>query len=224
MRESRQSGFTLIEVLIASTILVPILFAIISTQDIVGTTMDANDRRADAGDQARRVARRLRQIVRPALLSTVSVQAMQTDVDAAVAAEAARYAADPLGTPDYIPTLGEWISPAGLDPRPNVQFVCAAGELAVNASKVTAPRSLEFRMDPKEADNDLDDDGDGIVDEGRLHYVYGGLSIVLLENVESCTFALDKGMLLLDLTVARRDRSGRIHRVNIQQKVYLRNN
>ncbi len=224
MTKSPEHGFTLIEVLISSVIIVPILFAVISTKDVVRNTISANERRADTGDHVRRIARRLRQLVRPGLLSTVKIRATQADVDLATAEEAARFAAKPLGIPMYIPTLDDWISPGNLNPRDNIQFQGADDGLAMNASALTSPRVLEFRIDPNEADNDLDDDGDGIVDEGKLHFQYDGLSFVLLENVESCTFALDDGILLLSLQVARSDASGRIHRASIRQRVYLRNN
>ncbi|MHC4514868.1 MAG: prepilin-type N-terminal cleavage/methylation domain-containing protein, partial [Planctomycetota bacterium] len=90
MKKPTESGFTLVEVLISSVILIPILFAILSTRDVVGTTIAANQRRADAGDQVRRVARRVRQMARPGLASTVRVRATKADVDAATAAEAQR--------------------------------------------------------------------------------------------------------------------------------------
>lgn len=64
MKKSTEGGFTLLEVMITAALLLPILFAIVSTKEVVIKTVSANDRRADAGDQVRRVARRLRQIVR----------------------------------------------------------------------------------------------------------------------------------------------------------------
>ncbi|MHC4813788.1 MAG: prepilin-type N-terminal cleavage/methylation domain-containing protein [Planctomycetota bacterium] len=224
MKKPTESGFTLVEVLISSVILIPILFAILSTRDVVGTTIAANQRRADAGDQVRRVARRVRQMARPGLASTVRVRATKADVDAATAAEAQRLIDNPTGTPLHIPVIGEWIAPNELDPRPNLQFAAADGKLAVNAAAITTPRAFEFELDPNELDNDKDDDGDGIVDEGKLHFRYDDTSFVLLDNVEDCTFAMDNGVLVLFLRAARRDASGRVHRALIQQRIYFRNN
>ena len=224
MTKSSEGGFTLLEVLITSVVIVPILFAVISTKDVVSNTISSNERRADAGDQVRRVARRLRQLLRPTLVSSLGVRANQADIDAATAAEALRQIEDPGDPPIYIPAMNEWIPPSELDPRPNIQFRSAVSFPAVNAAALTAPRAMEFRIDSNETDNDIDDDGDGIVDEGKLYFTYGANSFVLLNNVEFCTFTVESSVVLLNLQVARVDNTGRIHRASIQQRIFLRNN
>ncbi len=224
MKESTERGFTLIEVLVSSVILLPILFAVLTTRDLVGSTVAANQRRADTADQVRRVARLVRQMARPALASTVRVRAIQADVVAITAAEQQRLIDNPTGTPIHIPVVDEWISPNELDPRPNLQFVAADGKLAVNAAAITTPRSFEFKLDPNELDNGQDDDGDGLVDEGKLYFHHDGSSFVVLDRVEDCTFTMDNGVLILFLRAVRRDSSGRVHRALIQQKIFLRNN
>jgi prepilin-type N-terminal cleavage/methylation domain-containing protein len=219
-----ERGFTLLEVMVSSVILVPILLAILATRDVVGITMNTNERRADVGDHLRRVARRVRKIARPGLISSARVKANQGDIDEAEAAELIRQTENPLDPPIYIPTLGEWIAPKEDDPRPNIQFVAADGRLALNASATTTSRSLEFELDPGEVDNDKDDDGDGLVDEGKLYFRYETSSYVLLDNVEACTFAMRQGMLMLFVQVARHDARGRIHRASTQQRILMRNN
>lgn len=224
MTTSTERGFTLLEVMVSSVILVPILLAILATRDVVGITMNTNERRADVGDHLRRVARRVRKIARPGLISSVRVKANQDDIDEAEAAELLRQTENPLDPPIHIPVLGEWVSPNEDDPRPNVQFVAADGKLALNASATTTPRSLEFELDPGEVDNDVDDDGDGLVDEGKLYFRYESSAFVLLDNVESCAFAMRRGVLVMCLQVARTDARGRIHRASTEQRILLRNN
>jgi len=224
MKTTTEQGFTLIEVLISSLILVPILLAILATRDLVGSTMNTNERRADVGDHLRRVTRRVRKIARPGLVSSVRVRAIQVDIDEAEAAEHRRKTDNPVSAPIPIPDLGEWVSPNEDEPRPNIRFVAADGKLALNASAITTPRSLEFELDANELDNDKDDDGDGLVDEGKLFFRYETSSFVLLDNVESCTFAMSDGMLVLSLQVARHDASRRVHRASMQQRILLRNN
>ena len=68
-----ERGFTLLEVMVSSVILVPILLAILATRDVVGITVNTNERRADVGDHLRRVARRVRKIARPGLISSAKV-------------------------------------------------------------------------------------------------------------------------------------------------------
>jgi type II secretory pathway pseudopilin PulG len=142
MRRSSESGFTLVEVLISAAVLLPILLAVISAKEVVSNSIATNERRADTADQVRKVARRLRQIIRAGLFSTIKFRATQADIDEAEAKEAERIAENPLGTPIYIPTLGEWISVAELQPRSNLRFQAAAGTLAINAGARTPPRSL----------------------------------------------------------------------------------
>lgn len=224
MRTVQEQGFTLIEVLVSSVILIPILMAVLATRDVVGTTMNANERRADVGDHLRRVARRVRKIARPGLISSVRARALQVDIDAAQDAENRRAIDNPLSAPIPIPALGDWVHPNEDDPKINIRFVCADGRLALNAAAITTPRSLEFELDPNELDNDKDDDGDGLIDEGKLFFRYGGTSMVLLDNVESCTFAMKNGILILSLQVAGHDARGRIHRAMTKQRIMMRNN
>ena len=224
-RSATERGFTLVEVVVTSVVLVPILFAILSTRDVVTRTISTNDRRADTSNHVRRVSRRVRQIARPGLLSSVKTRALQLDIDLAIAAESQRQIKDPTGEPVFMPALGDWISPYEFGSRNSLQFMSADGNLALNSGAVTAPRSLEFELDPNEFDNGIDDDKDGIVDEGKLYFRYDGSSYVLLANVEACTFSFQDGVLVLFLQAARRENTGkRMHRASVRQRIYFRNN
>lgn len=86
--------------------------------------------------------------------------------------------------------------------------------------------SLEFVLDGNELDNAVDDDGDGLVDEGSLAMADSTSSsgpVALVLGVESCAFSLDGRLAQLILQCARQDQSRRLHRVTRDIKVYLRN-
>ena len=93
----QESGFTMIEMAIVMTILLPILAGIAVTTSTVNSTVEANSRRADVMTYSRRMSQRIAKLVRPAQMSTITVQAVAQDVAMARAA-----------------TIGEWIAPTDL--------------------------------------------------------------------------------------------------------------
>ena len=90
----RQGGFTMIEMSIVMTILVPLMVGIAVTTSSVNDTMEANSRRADVMTYCRRMSQRIAKLVRPAQMTTIQVQAVQLDVTMLRAA-----------------AIGEWIAP-----------------------------------------------------------------------------------------------------------------
>jgi len=203
----QESGFTMIEMAIVMTILLPILAGIAVTTSTVNSTVEANSRRADVMTYSRRMGQRIAKLVRPAQMSTITVQAVAQDVAMARAA-----------------TIGEWIAPTDLVWRPGIEFKSASGLLSMNAKLSTSPRRIVFKLDPAETDNDADDDGDGFVDEGTVTLVQNNVTLAILRDVEECTFALDERMLKMRLRVARRATNGRVYRSFLEQQFYLRNN
>ena len=79
-------------------------------------------------------------------------------------------------------------------------------------------------MDASETDNDVDDDGDGLIDEGALHYETENVRVTLLDGVETCEFTLDGSVLIFALHIARLDSSRRVRRAVVERRIYLRNN
>ena len=206
MRGSKADGFTLVEVMIVMVVSVPIFLAVLSTSERVGRTVDATERNADASETVRRVAERVGHLVRAAHRSTFRVRATQADVTAAKAS-----------------VVGEWISAPDLDPRPNIQFQSASGTLSMNANSLTSPRELEFVLDANEDANGTDDDGDGLVDEGKLFLRYESARMAIADGVESCSFELDGQVIKFSVQCAKRDRSGHVHRVVAQHLWCARN-
>ena len=207
MKNSRCGGFTLLELMIATLIFVPVLVAISATTRTVSGTINANDQSAEVLESLRRSMQRVAQLVRPCSMTTVRLQAIQADVDAGRAA-----------------TVGEWIDPTDLQACPGIRFRSADGVLSMNATALTPPREIYFVMDSNEIDNDLDDDGDGMVDEGRVHLLYDTTRLTLADSIENCSFTTDGRLLRISMQSVRRDASRRVFRATVEQVFYLRNN
>ena len=94
----------------------------------------------------------------------------------------------------------------------------------MNAALNTAPRSLTFAMEDGETANGIDDDGDGLIDEGAVRLVHDNSTVAMISGVEDCGFCFDGRMLGIRLRVARRDGQGRTFRGYQEQWYYLRNN
>ena len=116
------------------------------------------------------------------------------------------------------------LAPALVIWRPGIRFQAASGKLFLNAALSTAPRTLTFEMEPGELANGLDDDGDGLVDEGAVTLVHDSITVTVVRNIETCEFAIEGRILTSRLRVAIRDSKGRIHRAYVEQQLYMRNN
>lgn len=202
-----QSGFTMVELSIVMMILIPVLAGIATTTETVNSTMVANTRSADAMSHCRAMTQRIGSLIRPAQMSTIQVQAVAADVTALRAA-----------------SVGEWIAPTDLVWRPGIEFLAASGLLSMNAALSTSLRRVSFAIDANEIDNGLDDDGDGLVDEGVITLLQNGTTLAILRDVEECRFSLDGRILSMRLRVARDDKNGRVYRSFLEQRFYLRNN
>ncbi|MHC5065117.1 MAG: hypothetical protein ACYTG5_14215 [Planctomycetota bacterium] len=206
-REKEQGGMTLVELSIVVTIMVPILAGIAVTTKTVNSTMVANTRAADAHTHARRMGQRVGSLLRPAKISSIKVQAVAADVTALRAT-----------------TVGEWIDSTDLIWRPGIEFLAASGLLSMNAALSTSTRRISFALEAGETANGVDDDGDGLVDEGEITMLQNGNTLAILREVEECSFSMDGRVLSLRLRVARSDRQGVVYRSSIEQRFYLRNN
>lgn len=214
---ARERGFSLVEGLILVAVSLPILGSVIVTTKMVGSELESSEANAGAADTCRRVGQRIAQLVRAGALSTCRTRATKDDVDAATAANA-------LDPSVVIPAKGEWIAPPDERERTTFRFQAAKGDLAMNPAALTPPRQFEFVLESGETDNDLDDDGDGLVDEGNLTLREGSTVLQVATGIERCAFRLVGSVLTFELRSARRDDAGRVHRSTTRQEVCLRNN
>jgi len=197
--------------MITATVLVPILAVIATSVHVLSRNIAVDDARSDSTESLRQSVQRVVETLRPAVRSTFRVRANQDDVD---------WFTTNLMTP---PTLGDWIEVRDLTPRDEVRFQSADGEMSMNAANLTGDRRLFFVRDAAELDNDADDDGDGYVDEGELRFEYEGNVITLASNIESFVATLEGKLITLDLSNARTDGKGWVHRAAVRQSFFMRN-
>ncbi len=196
VRSSSAAGFTLLELLAVSALMLPILIVLLSSVDVVQNSMNVNEGRASMMQTMHRVSDELEQQLRPAALSTVEHRV----------------------TPG-----GAWEDPVELQPAVGMRFQCADGSLSMNATALTSVRTFELVLEEGEIDNGTDDDGDGMVDEAYLMRRQDGDSWPIARGVESLTFTMEGRIVRVSLTCARRTNDGRVVRSSIQRNCFVRN-
>ncbi len=207
VRSSSAAGFTLLEVLMASALMLPILIVVLSTVDVIQNSMNVNEGRASLMQTLHRVSDELERQLRPAALSTVEHRV----------------------TPG-----GAWEDPIELQPAVGMRFRCADGPPSMNtraihprpidAAATTSVRTFELVLEEGEIDNGIDDDGDGMVDEAYLMRRQDGDSWPIARGVESLTFTMEGRIVRVSLTCARRMNDRRMVRSTIQRNCFVRNN
>lgn len=208
---NRQAGLSVVEVLISCILIVPLILVATSTGKLAVGSMAADDRASEAAQLVHGITKRLDQLFRSGLRSTCQMRAEQSDVDAAVAAGE---------TP---PSIGDWITAPELSPRSGICMRSTEGVQSLLGAAVTASRCVEFVIDDNETDNDVDDDGDGLVDEGALRFESDGIDFDLATDLEGCTFELDGDVLRIGISFARRDALGRVFRTFSTYSIWMRN-
>ncbi len=201
-----QQGFTLVEAALVAGLLAVLMASISSVLGAAQNSIKADDKIAVAMESLQRTAVRTAQILRPCSISTYRVPATAADV------------------PLYAGAAGEWMEPIEADPRPAVRFQSANGQLSLNAAELTGVRSLYVQPENGETPNGVDDDGDGLIDEGRLMLDYDGVPVAWTCGIESCAFPLTGRLLTIELRSAVPGRAGAVQRFAVREVLYLRNN
>lgn len=204
---STQAGFTLIETLVAMAFLLPMLLGAVQLTQVIGRSVDTNATSTQSQAHLQRTLRTITEFVQTSKLSTLRMQATQADVDLGLAT-----------------SIGEWIGATELVWRPGIQFLSASGLLSMNARLNTSTRHVLFTMEAGESANLVDDDGDGLVDEGQITLLHEGTEVAVVNRVEHCSFMLEGRVLHARIGVARRAGDGRIDRAILERSIYLRNN
>lgn len=201
-----QSGFTLIEVVLVSALLAVAVGAVAMSVRTTTQSLTADDLVARAMETLQRSAVRIALIARPCAITTYRVLSDSADVPVRATAP------------------GEWIEPMDAEERSSIRFAAADGRLSMNAASLTTPRTFRLVLDDGETANAADDDGDGMIDEGRVTMTYNGTDVVMASNVESCTFELTGRLLTIRMRSAARGRGDNVQRFAIEETIYLRNN
>ncbi|HLU38414.1 MAG TPA: hypothetical protein VK081_03460 [Planctomycetota bacterium] len=184
-----EAGTSLVEVVVAASILLVVLVAVGSTAETASRTMRTNDERAATTERMLRFLQRVAPMTRAGVLSTYRVEATVADLSA-----------------DRASAPGEWIEPIDGEPRAAIRFQAADGNLALRAGSLTAPIVLRYVRDPAEATGapGIDDDGNGLIDDGRIVLVHQGVETTVATGVEECSFTLEGASLVVTLRAARR--------------------
>lgn len=202
----QEQGFTLVEVTLVASLLAMVMAAVTSCLFTATESIHRDDRVAVSMEALQRSVVRVSQIMRPCSISSYRVMSVAGDV------------------PLYANTAGEWMEPIDGDPRPQIQFQAASGTLSLNANDLTDPRTLRLQLENGETDNDVDDDGDGLIDESRLILEYDGIPVAIASGIESATFTLTGRLLEIELKSAARARDGSVQRFTAKEVLYMRNN
>jgi len=215
--QSNQRGFTLLELLVVCAIAVPILGSVFATNMLVRGEVESGDTSASVAESCRTAGQRVSLYARSGLLSTCAVRATQDDVNAATAAQA-------LNPSVVVPSIGDWIAPPVGAERTTFRFQAADGVLSMNAAALTPAREFQFVIDDNETANGIDDDGDGMIDEGKLELRINTSQLELIATgVELCRFSLTGRVLSVRLQCARRDHQGHVYRAVVTHSIYMRN-
>ncbi len=202
-----QAGFTLIESTLALVFLLPVLLGAVQLTRIIGRTVDTNATSTQTQANLQRTLRTITEFVQTTKMSTLRMQAVASDVNSGAAT-----------------FVGEWIDPTDLVWRPGIQFLSASGLLSMNARLNTSTRRVVFNLEISESANLIDDDGDGLVDEGQITLLHEGNEVAVVNNVEFCSFMLEGRVLHTRVGIARRAGDRRIDRAVLERSIYLRNN
>jgi len=207
LRRESECGLSMLETVLAFTFLLPVLGGIVGMTAGLTRAVDTQATSTQSQALLQRSFQTISTFVQSAKMSTLRMQAVTADVAGGLAT-----------------SVGEWIGPTELVWRPGVEFLSATGLLSMNARLSTSTRRIVFTMDLTETANGTDDDGDGLVDEGRVTLLHEGTEVAVVRNVEVCEFELEGRLLRMRVAIARRAGDGRVDRARLERSIYLRNN
>lgn len=193
---TKPHGFALVELVVVCAILAPVLYVLLSARTSVSDALDVNQRDADVAQKTRAAIVSAIALVRPA--SLVSLRARQGSA---------------------------WVVPVDTTEYSALRFQEPAALPNGDAPALTAPRMLELVRDERELVNGLDDDADGLVDEGSLWLTErDGSRACLTSGVTGLTFVKSGRTLEVSLQCAALDVKRHAHMQRCTQVVSLRNN
>lgn len=206
MKTNPQRGFTLVEVAVVAALLGGAMAMIAACLETTTRSLGADDLVARSMETLQRNAVRISSILRPCSLTTYQVLSTAADV------------------PTYASAPGQWIEPTDGEARAAIHFRAASGVESMNAATLTGWRGLRLELAAGETANGIDDNGDGMIDEGDVILDYDGASVRIASHIEGVSFTLTGRLLEIELRSGARRRDGSIQRFKIHETLYLRNN
>lgn len=204
---AREAGFTLVELTLVAALLSLVMGIVAMGFETSTRSLASDDLVAKAMETLQRSTMRIAQIARPCALTTYRVGSVAADI------------------PLFASSVGEMIEPPNDgEAREIILFQSADGIVSMNAALLTSPRRFWRELESGETANGVDDDGDGLIDEGNVQLDYDGATVTMATSVESFSFTLTGRMLTIELHSAARARDGNVHRFAIREQIYVRNN
>jgi hypothetical protein len=203
------AGFTLVEVAVVAALLVPLLLIVGTATKGVSGAIAANDRAAETNALEVRVLGELARVLHFGRIGTLCTQATTADVKAGRAA-----------------AVGDWFAMPLHEARSTMQFLSLTGTQQLPLVLPQQLCTLQFVRSSKEKANGIDDDRNGLVDDGELRCTTGNVSTRLLGGVELCSFVLDVGVVRVTLRYGKPCPVGEgtaVRRTTLNHTVSLRN-
>jgi Tfp pilus assembly protein PilE len=203
------AGFTLVELAIVAAVLVPLLLIVGTATKGVSGAIAANDRAAEVNSLEERALGEIARVLHFGRIGTLCTQATKADVKAGLAA-----------------AVGDWFAMPARVPRSTMQLWSLTGEQQLPLQPPAELCTMEFVRSSKEKANGIDDDRNGLVDDGELRCTTGNLSTRLLGGVDLCTFVLDTGVVRVTLRYGKPCPMGQgtgVRRTTLIHTVSLRN-
>lgn len=195
MRAPRAAGFSLLEMAISTMVLVGILAIVLPVSGVVGRNLSMNRCQGELRERVQIASSRVAGFLRPASLGTLRVN-----------------------------VAGAWVIPAEATPYDSIQFRALTGYPYGSTPDLGPLRVLRFKLDVGEIANGVDDDRDGLIDEGGLYVEEGGKPVELAEGVELFRVIKIGRTLVFTIQCGGRDSDGGMQRTRFEQTIVLRNN
>jgi len=203
------AGFTLVELVIVAAVLVPLLLIVGTATKGVSGAIAANDRAAEVNALEERALGEIARVLHFGRIGTLCTQATTADVRAGRAA-----------------AVGDWFPMPAREARSTMQLWALTGAQQLPLEPPEQLCTLAFVRSSKENPNGIDDDRNGLVDDGELRCTTGNLSTKLLGGVDLCTFLLDTGVVRVTLRYGKPCPAGQgtgVRRTTLTHTIAVRN-
>lgn len=211
MTTQREAGYTMVEVAITSVMLMLLMAAFYKASQSFTSSIRVNERTAAVCDRLDIAMHTVERVIRAADAKSLRSKATPDDVSRATVQN------------KLIPMVGEWAKDVLDVPRTTLQFLILKDAGSTSSVQTTSRCGLRFVLDPAEQQNGKDDNGNGLVDEGRLVYENGSEVVTILPGVESFSLTVDGRVVRITVRLAQKEAGGRIHRAALSRSIYVRN-
>jgi hypothetical protein len=194
-RSSNERGYTLVETAMVAVLLVPLLLAALQVPSYLAGSFHTTVGASSVRDRSDVVFTRLAGLLRPASAASLRV-----------------------------PNGAVWVLPVDGTEHESVRFQHVLSLPTPGAPALGPVRTLEFVLAPGEQRNNLDDDRDGVADNGSIVMTEAdGTRITLASGVQRFLLRKQGRTLWITLECAAADRRRRVHLDACERDLLLHN-